>query len=96
MFFRTITFKPFSPLHAATSQEWDAYIRAAVERANRFHDPADGPFAVFRELTSADPAIAFASPGAIAALARSGTGDFTLGADVEESALHGTAFEKLR
>lgn len=96
MFFRAITFKPFSPLHAASAQEWDSYIRAAVERASRFHDPAEGAFAVYRETAPADPTSVIASPGAIAALARSGTGEFTLGLDVEESALHGAAFEKLR
>jgi hypothetical protein len=96
MFLRTIRFKPFSPLHAASVQEWDSYIRAAVERASRFHDPAEGPFAVYRETATADPTSVIASPGAIAALARAGAGDFTLGLDVEESALHGASFEKLR
>lgn len=95
MFFRTITFKPFSPLHAPSPQEWDAYIRAAVERAHRFHDPADGPFAVYRETSHPEPANVIASPGAVAALARAGSGDFTLGGDVEESAVQDTAFEKL-
>lgn len=95
MFFRSITFKPFSPLHAASAQEWDAYIRAAVERAYRFHDPAEGAFTVYREVVAAEPTRVIASPGAIAALARSGTVDFTLGADVEESALHCASFEKL-
>ena len=96
MFFRTITFKPFSPLHAPSAQEWDAYIRAAVERAHRFHDPADGPFAVYREMAAPEPQNVIASPGAVAALARSGSGDFTLGPDVDEGAVQDGALEKLR
>lgn len=96
MHLRILRFAPVGSDVAPSQLEWTAYTDAMIGRAFQFHDPADGPFTVYRERTPRGRPMLLASPGAVAALSRSGFGAFQQSGDIHESQVATAEFEKCR